>query len=277
MYLRIRSSFKSAGVVLIGMNTNTTEALYILLWSAVIIGVAVATLFPYSNGSSGAPIITSGVNLYGCKFQQPAPMGIADYGITAYGQTYGYITSSFVGTANITSLHTNYYGDSNMSIQLNANLAFNATNGTLDYWGQNVAYINTATDTLNIIDNVWNSSEYNGSINKSAISGSGYVGTDRKNSTYYFFEYNFSQNPNGIPLAYPTTVRLAINSSINDAGEPQMAFSYDLGKGWVEYDKVTFKTASLIRYAGLEVNGAEYTPGSTFYDAEMILGGGEAA
>ncbi len=253
------------------MDKRFEEPIYILLWCAVIVGVAAATLYPYSTGFYGAPIITSGVNLYSCDFQQPAPMGITDYGVGAYGQTYNYSTSSFLGKINIMSLHANSSGDYNMTIQLNANIAFTHGNNTFVYWGQNVAYIDTHTNSIAFIDNVWNSSGNRSDVNASAITGRGNVGNGTRNSTYYFYEYNLSKNYGR--LHYPDTIYMRVNASTSGSGLPEIRFSFDAGHGWITYDNVTFTGAAGSDLLGLEVSGQNYTPGSTFYDAEFVLGG----
>jgi hypothetical protein len=64
------------------------------------------------------------VNVYLGYKSEPAPMGIADYGVNQSG-AYQYSTSSFLGVVKVNSLSTQDTArDSSMGVQLNINLVF---------------------------------------------------------------------------------------------------------------------------------------------------------
>ena len=208
---------------------------------------------------------------------EPAPMGIADYGIGPSGP-YEYNTTSFVGIVTVASLLTLISGSSNYDagFQLNVNLEINTSSGPLVFWIQNVAAVTTFGSYLrfdNIIDSVWNQTNPSAIIDPSGILGNGsfgraqdpygYVGTRNSNGTFH---------PS--ILYTPATITLNVTSWVNPSGQPMVSFAYDIGHGLITYDTVTFKNVIGFKsLTGFEVNGFNYNPAGFFYDSELILGG----
>ncbi len=205
--------------------------------------------------------------------KEPAPMGIADYGIGPHNQPYKYNSSSFEGDIHISSLKTynNTSHSSSMTFQLNLILVFHNNSHKYVYWVQDVAYLNTSTRYIQFISNIWNMSSSNANMHNSTISG-GKIGSST--GTLYYYAFAGSNEPgNNIKLNYPTNVNLRINS-IEKNNVPVVSFEYNDGQGWQIYNNATFKFATnLSGDHGFVVNGYNYTPNGHFYDSELILGG----
>ena len=202
---------------------------------------------------------------------EPAPMGIADYGLGSSG-AYRYNTSTFLGIAQISSLTTSATlssGGPNMTFQLNVVLPFSSQNGRqLVYWLQNVMFYDTSNHKAYFENNVWNMSSYTAKMASNGISGSGQVYNFDGNSYYAESTSTYAS----IPL--PATVQFLINATINSRSEPKVYFQYNYGSGWQTYDVVTFPVlTSQSLDSGFVVDGTKYNPYGTYYDAELILGG----
>ena len=232
-------------------------------------------------GSSDGFIYAFGnhVNVYRNLHREPAPMGIADYGVGPSGG-YEYATYSFVGTVTIASLLTNSSlskPPEGMSFQLNVNLVFNTSQGQRVYWIQDVAYIYTSWNWIEFLDNMWNHTVPHGSMTSSGISGNGNVSSSHSGRTYYAYSpYDAGKSlpGNDMNLTYPTTIKLNVTSWVNSSsGKPTVSFAYDDGCRLITYDVVTFNVAELTSFSGFEVNGFSYTPFGSHCDSELILGG----
>ena len=70
------------------MDDQKSEMLMLFGWVFAILIIAVVMLYPYSNYQFTTLGISSGINLYSCKYSEPAPMGIVDYGVSSYGNVY---------------------------------------------------------------------------------------------------------------------------------------------------------------------------------------------
>jgi hypothetical protein len=221
--------------------------------------------------SSGA--ISMGVNVYSLVSSEPAPMGIADYGIGSDGP-YEYATNSSVGIVTVASLSTrSFEGSRNMSFQLNVNLVFSSSDRQYVYWVQDVAYLDTSTRVVSYLNNVWNASMQGAKMSPSGIRGNGTVYTTRGLSLYYCLA-DQSLPGNNVPLTYPATILFNVTAGVNISGEPTVSFAYDDGYGLVTYDTVTFpEVGNGVSLSGFEVNGFNYDPVGLFYDSELILGG----
>ncbi|MCL5667520.1 MAG: thermopsin, partial [Candidatus Thermoplasmatota archaeon] len=106
---------------------------------------------PVRSSAANSSIKTqSAVNPSLLYAKEPAPMGIADYGIGPGGAPYEYNSNSFEGLINISELQTynasltsSYYGYRyGMSFQLNTVLSFILSGKTYVYWTQDVAFLN---------------------------------------------------------------------------------------------------------------------------------------
>jgi hypothetical protein len=203
---------------------------------------------------------------------EPAPMGIADYGIGPNGP-YEYATNDSVGTITITSLSTNSTGNTKMTVQLNVNLAFTTNDGQYAYWMQDAAQIDTSSRLVDFIDNVWNASAPSANMTASGIMGNGEVIASNNKSLYVYNAAGQSLEGNNISLTYPTTITLNMSTGVR-SGEPTVSFAYDDGFGMITYDRVNFTAANgLTSSSGFEVNGYNMNPRQLFYDSELVLGG----
>jgi hypothetical protein len=225
----------------------------------------------------GGPVIPRAhrglqVNPYSYYSTEPAPMGIADFGVDpATGNGYTYNTTEFVGTLGISSLtvlNANNTGSiDQMSIQLNVVLVINGSGGTFTYWIQDVAFLNTTTNMVQFINNVWNMSSSGASTSCTDITGNG-TGCY---GWYYTYASSFLPG-NDISLTYPASIGLRVISSIS-AGLPSVAFEYNDTGSWVTYDNIVVSFASGYSSQGFVVDGNSYNPFGLFNDAELILGG----
>ena len=210
---------------------------------------------------------------------EPAPMGLADFGIENTGQSghaYGYNTSSFLGSVNINSLSVvnNTANNTCMTFQLNLNLAFHDGTNLYVYWVQDVAYVNTSSRYIAFIDNIWNLTSSQANIHNSTLSGNGTIGNS--SGTHFYYSYaNNSLPGNCLSLTYPSTINFMVNSTITSNGKPQVNFMYNDGYGWIIYDSPIFTFVNNLTFdPGFVVDGYTYEPdGGSFYDAELILGG----
>lgn len=254
------------------MNEQRSEMLMLFGGVFAIMIIAVVMLYPYSNYQFTSLGISDGVNLYACKYVEPAPMGLVDYGVSSYGNVYNISTHSIESSINLYNFVTNFSNDYNASIQLNLNVMLKYENKTQAYFAQNVILMNTKTKQINFIDNVWNDSGINASLNSTLIEGNGTVSPSNKNNTYYFYQAE-NQTGDNITLKNNQTVYLRTNSSISRDGNPEIIFSYNDGKGWKEYDKVSLLVNNSIKNYSIIISGFNYTPSYNFYDAGIIIGG----
>ena len=210
---------------------------------------------------------------------EPAPMGLADFGIENAGtsnQAYSYNTTSFLGSVNINSLSVvnNTTNNKCMTFQFNLNMAFYDGNSLYVYWVQDVAYVNTTSHDIAFLDNIWNLTSQSANMHNSTLSGNGTVGNS--SGTHFYYSYaNNSLPGNCLSLIYPSTIDFMVNSTVTSNGKPQVDFMYNDGYGWVTYDSPVFTFVNNLTVdLGFVVDGYTYEPdGYSFYDAELILGG----
>ena len=201
-----------------------------------------------------------------------APIGIADYGRTAGGTTY-YYTSSFIGTVSINSLLT--YSNASgvgydLSFQLNVILRFEGGNTWYVYWIQDVAFVNTSSHAVYLIESaIWNFSSQSATMYASTVSGNGEV-YSYEGTAYYGYGVGDSSGF----LFYPGTFQLIVNSTSNSLSQPVVQFMYNDGGGFVPYDVVTFDFVRNLDYSPVFiVDGQTSTPYGLPYDAELVMCG----
>ena len=206
---------------------------------------------------------------------EPAPMGIADYGIGPNNSAYSYNTTSFLGIIKIgdLSVKNSTTQSPNLTFQLNVNLEFQYSGATYVYWVQDVAFLNSATDTVYFIDNIWNMSAYQANMHNSTVSGNGTIYP--ANGVLFYYDYASSSLPGAyVNLKTPMTIQLKVDSMLNSTGSPGVVFQYQDGFGWQTYDNVNFSFAkSVSNDPGFVVNGTTSEPSGGFFDSELILGG----
>jgi hypothetical protein len=215
------------------------------------------------------------VDVYYYHSHEPAPMGIADYGMNPSDNTsYTYNTTSFQGTAVIDSILFTNGTNHGTGIQLNVVMKFTVGSIPYVYWLQDVAGLNTSTrNFFGFEDNVWNFSTPTATMSSTSISWTSAGGEFESGA--YLGVSNSSEPGGDVFVTYPATIMLRINSTLNGSGKPVVDFSYNDGFGWQTYDRVTFLTgAGSITDSNLVVDGSQTTPREyLFYDAEFVFCG----
>lgn len=213
------------------------------------------------------------VNPYNYYKNEPAPMGIADFGIGPGGVPYSYNTTSFRGTISLNNLSTYNQSlggsSSQMGFQLNVNLFFRDGSNVYAYWVQDVADFNTTDNSFYMVDNIWNMSSRSANMHNSTVSGSGTIGNASSTKFYYYLYKHL------LSLSYPAKLTLQINTTASLTGSPEVEFMFNDGNGITTYDKATFIFANNITSGPFFlVDGKQYEPDKySFYDAELIMGG----
>lgn len=216
--------------------------------------------------------------------KEPAPMGIADFGVTGTGSgahAYTYAAPAFEGSAVVRSMDVAipYHGTTltDTAFELNAvvDLRLNGTN--YSYWIQNGLHLNASSDEFTIGGAyVWNFSAPDARLAGSELRGnsSSVLASD----TYYFIPGCSTFPGQCAPVALPAELTARVLSATSD-GTPYVAYQYDLGNGWVTYDNVSFLHMVGATDLGFVVDGFSSTPiaSGLFYDAEWVwvaAGGG---
>lgn len=233
--------------------------------------MASATYSDHSKGqTSNITMDTINPNNYYDK--EPAPMGIADYGINSSGDAYYFNSTSFEGTVIISGL-TTYNSSitecpSNSGIQLNLIYRFNLDGINYTYWVQNVALINTSSKQIAFIDNIWNFTTASSVMHSSSISGNGKIQSSKEGNLYAY-----EANSGRFSKFSYSTVELRSTSFI-DTGYPHIDMQYNIGNGWITYDTLNFTFAGAeSQDYGFIVDGSTYLPNNLPIDAGLILGG----
>ncbi len=217
--------------------------------------------------------------------REPAPMGIADFGVTGTGSgatAYEYSTPSFEASASIGSLRLTVGSgrteEEVAAFELNAMLVLQLSGVNYTYWIQNGLHVNTTSREFTIGGAyVWNFSASGARLTTGELRGN--ASSVLASDTYYFIPGCSAIPGQCSTLSWPTTLLGRINASSVD-GVPEVAYQYDLGSGWVTYDTVSFLHLSGASVTGFTVDGFEPTPyaSTLFYDAEwdwVAAGGGE--
>jgi hypothetical protein len=217
------------------------------------------------------------VNVLSAYQNEPAPMGIADYGIGQNGLPYSYVTSAFQGAVTVNSLQsvTSTTHSTEMTFQLNVNMYFFVNQYTYYvYWIQDVAILNTSNGNILFIDNIWNVSSSGASMYNSTVLGNGTVSLSGNQYFYYDFA-NTNLPGDNVSISQGTTFYMETDTFVNSQGFPEVDFLYNDGYGWITYDNARlifaphpYSTPYFL------VDGKSYEPnGYSFYDAELIMGG----
>jgi hypothetical protein len=206
---------------------------------------------------------------------EPAPMGIADFGVGADGQPYTYGTSEFLGNFSWKSLNLSSSGDYSFTDQLNVVVQFVQDGVTYAYWIQDVAFLDSATNQLSFENNIWNFSSTSACLNNTGVSGNGTVYAYSGCIGYYAVSPT-TQPGADRTMPSPGDFALLVRSYENVHGIPEVAFEYwDGVTSWyVSYDNVVWPWAkSVSSDNNFVVDGSGYNPYGLFYDAELTIGG----
>jgi thermopsin len=219
----------------------------------------------------------------------PAPMGLADYGLSAGpgGTVVGSIlnTTSLVATVNMNSTGVQaadlfQSSPDSYGIQLNAVVTNVTLFGTPGYsfWTQNVVEYYPQTDFLVLVTNVWNFS--GGPLSANVFYQHGPLGV-QVGTEYYYAEHYIST-----PVVYPFNLTLFLNSTAWD-GRNAVNFTVQLGSSaypaenfTAPYDYVIFNSnvtgvPSTVKKtpSNYTANGLSYNPMGLTDDFELIFGG----
>jgi hypothetical protein len=235
-----------------------------------------------------APIPSTGVvDPLSDYSHEPAPMGIADFGVQGVGtaaRPYRYSTDSFEGNAAIRSASVTVPSGGSTgaltAFELNAVLVLQRGGVNYSYWVQNGLHVNTTTREFTIGGAyVWNFSSPTARLTNGEVVGA--VGSTLVSDTYYFIPGCGGFAGQCSTLTWPANLTGRINVT-TIAGDPAVEYQYDLGPGWVTYDTVRFPHLANATIRGFTVDGFGPTPiaSSLLYDAEWVwvgAGGGSSS
>ncbi|HEV2166727.1 MAG TPA: thermopsin family protease, partial [Thermoplasmata archaeon] len=217
------------------------------------------------------------VNPQGTYSAEPAPMGVADFGIDGSGAPYSYSTSTFLGIANLTALKANDVANpsvGNVAFELNTVLTFQVGSKAYVYWLQDGFDVESHSEHVALLqDYVWNFSTPSASLNASSVAGNGSF------VNYGGYNVYISYPPKTLPgatanLTFPMLLGLRIVSgTAGSQGVPWVGYDYNDGFGWIRGSNVSFPFAGGASSVGQFVNGNAYTPHGAYYDAEFVYAG----
>jgi len=211
------------------------------------------------------------VNIYTYHIQEPAPMGIVDYGISPNGP-FTRNTTQWEGKIVIYSLSAVSNcstAPNSVGFQLNVVLNYEYNGVTYALWVQDTATYNTNTHEIYFEDNIWNSSSPYAEV--SGVSGNGGIYPSGNTTYYAYCAVNYPGS--FVNLTLPATIYLLVNVTTNSQGQPVIYFWYNDGYGWINYDIVTVTNVVGASNVYFLVDGYKYTPYGDFYDAEMVMTG----
>ncbi len=217
--------------------------------------------------------------------REPAPMGIADFGVTGTGagaEGYAYAAPSFEGTAFVRGMNVSISDHGTtlhvVAFELNVVLVLECNGTNYTYWIQNGLHVNATSREYTIGGAyVWNFSSPSATFASGELRGNSSSTLD--GDVYYDIPSGCPEIPGQCStLSWPGTLtgRVATGES---GGVPYVAYQYDLGSGWVTYDNVSFLHLTGATDVGFVVDGFHATPVASdeFYDAEwdwVAAGGG---
>jgi thermopsin len=277
----------------LGLNSVRDEALpnpvaVKALAEAKASGVPSTDVFvPRAGATSGevAQSVAQGhvIPLYGGN--DPAPIGLADYGLSENPNRNGSIVPSILNTSslmatfspNATGIQPLYPFDSTpdgYGVQLNAvttNISLFG-NSSYSFWTQNVIEYLAQAHELILVTNVWNFS--GPALSANAFYAHGPYG-NQVGTTFYYAEYGVP-----FPVTYPFNLALWMNNSVI-SGRNAVNFTVALTEGGVTtsypYDYVIFNsttgTSGPALLSSYSANGYQYNPFGLTDDFEVILGG----
>lgn len=218
-----------------------------------------------------------------CKDAEPAPMGIADYGVNpATDAGYEYNSPDVFGEVDYTSLSTYNASLSTLNVsdyatgfQLNLILYFVSGGVEYSYWVQDVALIDSQSYYVDFLDNIWNMSSPSASMQSSTVQGNGTIAS--AGSTDFYYDVASSSLPgNGAADPPSGYIYMRMESGLV-GGRPAVEFLYadPATDGDLEvFDTPVFGFASTSSSDyGFVVDGNGVTPLGLFYDYEFIQGG----
>ncbi len=220
-------------------------------------------------------LVPSTVDPTGVYSSEPAPMGIGDFGVGQGGNPYTYSTTEFLGNFSWQHLNIQKDGDAYFSDQLNVVLKFVQSHITYAYWIQDVAFMDSSSNSLGFENNIWNMTTSSSCLNNTAVSGNGTV-YPYSGCTGYYATGATTQPGASVTMPNPGDFGLLVRSYTSLSGTPEVAFEYWDGvtSYYVTYDNVVWPWATAVSSDdNFVVDGTQYNPGGWFYDAELAIGG----
>jgi hypothetical protein len=222
----------------------------------------------------------SGIHPLDLGLTEPIAMGIADFGVTPAMVPYEYSSPMFRADLTVNSLNDGvlyscnpsecYYPE--VSVQLNLNLVLVNGSRTMEFWVQNVPFLDTQYANAQFIDmddNVWNYSTPGAiTMPDSTIVGNGSV----QGRTYYEYAAPAGLSGNNINLTDPATIQAQSVSATAD-GVPYVLMQYNDGTGWWTYDNITFPWAHGWTDENFVVDGYQMAPIGDPIDADWTIDG----
>jgi len=227
--------------------------------------------------------------------QEPAPMGIADFGTNYSGENDPYIANSFIANATIYVLSASGGNGppvcalppsdaATLTFQLNAVLSFTINSQTFSYWVQDVAVIDTVNPTQGAVtyqDNVWNFTNSPSNLQTGTISWTNPLGAlvnSGLGGNVYEACAVSSLDGNGATYnsgQRPAKLQLQLND-IEKAGVPtvQIAYYSTVDQDFVIYDSVSFPWAVRPQSLGFWVTNEVKPKAQGANDVEWVMGGG---
>jgi hypothetical protein len=246
---------------------------YIPVALAILLAILMITaIYTGSPGRQDNYILPAVINPNNYYHNEPAPMGIADYGINSSNMGFYFNSTSFEGGVLIDNL-TTYNSSisscpSNSGIQLNLIYRFNLAGHNYTYWVQNVAIVNTSSRAIAFIDNVWNFTSTSSEMYNSSITGNGSVYKSSSGDLYYY-----EANHGSFSKFSYKELQLRSTSFIK-SGFPHIDMEYNSGNGWIVYDTLNFTFAgNTVADYNFIVNGNQPNDNGLPVDAGLIIGG----
>lgn len=208
---------------------------------------------------------------------EPAPMGVADFGVDGSGHPYGYSTSQFLGTATIASLKANVVGNpsaGNVAFELNTVLAYSVGASNYVYWLQDGFDVESHSEHVSLLqDYVWNFTAPGATLNSASVAGNGSLVNFGGYNVYITYPPRTLPGSN-ITLTFPLSLQLrVVSGTAGPMAIPWVGYDYNDGFGWIRGANVSFPFAQFAAGVGQVVNGSRYTPNGAFFDAEFDYAG----
>ena len=208
-------------------------------------------------------------------------MGIADFGVDpSTGSAYQYSSQAFGGEVIYSSFQVYNASDGDppaAGFQLNLMFIFILGGQQYVYWVQDVAMLDTSTNNLIFIDNIWNDTAAGSGITPSTVAGTG--NGNYGSSSYGTWYYAFPKPGlvgNGTVDGPQGWIYMQMQAAVTTSNQPAVLFTYSdpaTGGRLEYYDNATFLFAKGASIVGFGVDGNSVNPIGIPFDAEFIAGG----
>ncbi|BCU70181.1 thermopsin family protease [Stygiolobus caldivivus] len=188
------------------------------------------------------------------------PMGVSSIGETDTGISIPVETHSVLGYARIQQISV-----SSASLQFNVVLVVTSPSTVEEFWVQNAIQFNGGQ--MRFIDNVWNFTSPDASMNPNVVEGNGHVVSEQfGNAVISFYTYCTNYNTYTLPMDV-----LFFTNVTHTAGGAVIKLGYDLNGDYTTYDVVSIGIPN-INNAYILV-APEKTGSGDCFDVELVWGG----